>query len=45
MALSPTLLRLLRSGWLVAVLLVPALHMLIFDRGLGGDGWASFALL
>jgi hypothetical protein len=28
-----------------AVLLLVALHMLIFDRGLGGDGWASFAAL
>jgi hypothetical protein len=30
---------------LTAVLLLAALHMLIFDRGLGGDGWAGFALL
>jgi hypothetical protein len=30
---------------LLAVLLLAALHMLVFDRGLGGDGWASFAAL
>jgi hypothetical protein len=30
---------------LAAVLLLAALHMLIFDRGLGGDGWAGFATL
>lgn len=30
---------------LVTVLLLAALHMLVFDRGLGGDGWAGFALL
>lgn len=30
---------------LAAVLLLAALHMLAFDRGLGGDGWASFAAL
>jgi len=29
----------------VAVLLAVALHMLLFDRGLGGDGWAGFATL
>jgi|HubBroStandDraft_3_1064219.scaffolds.fasta_scaffold01409_7 hypothetical protein len=34
-----------RSGWLLAVLAASALHMLIFDRGLGGDGWAGFAVL
>jgi hypothetical protein len=34
-----------RSGWLLAVLAAAALHMLIFDRGLGGDGWAGFAVL
>src|SRR5947199_4190757 len=28
-----------------AVLLLAAFHMLAFDRGLGGDGWASFAAL
>jgi hypothetical protein len=27
------------------VLLAVALHMAVFDRGLGGDGWASFATL
>ncbi len=33
-----------RSRWpLAAVLATAALHMLVFDRGLGGDGWASFA--
>jgi len=37
--------RSLRSGWIAAALLFAALHMLIFDRGLGGDGWAGFALL
>lgn len=30
---------------LTVVLLLAALHMLVFDRGLGGDGWAGFALL
>src|ERR1044071_684039 len=30
---------------LVAVLAAVALHMLVFDRGLGGDGWAPFAAL
>lgn len=30
---------------LTAVLLLAGLHMLVFDRGLGGDGWAGFALL
>src|SRR4051812_11874644 len=35
----------LRSLRLAAVLLLTALHMLVFDRGLGGDGWASFAAL
>lgn len=30
---------------LAAVLLLAALHMLVFDRGLGGDGWAGFAAL
>jgi hypothetical protein len=30
---------------LALVLLLVALHMLVFDRGLGGDGWASFAAL
>ncbi len=33
------------SRRLAAVLLLAALHMLAFDRGLGGDGWASFAAL
>jgi len=33
-----------RWRWpLAAVLVVAAMHMLLFDRGLGGDGWASFA--
>ncbi len=27
------------------MLLAASLHMLVFDRGLGGDGWASFATL
>lgn len=35
----------LRFRPLPAVLLLAALHMLVFDRGLGGDGWASFATL
>src|SRR5215207_7766684 len=30
---------------LVAALAAVALHMLVFDRGLGGDGWAPFAAL
>lgn len=34
-----------RPYLLPAVLLLAALHMLVFDRGLGGDGWASFAAL
>jgi hypothetical protein len=34
-----------RFGPLTAVLLLAALHMLVFDRGLGGDGWAGFATL
>jgi hypothetical protein len=33
------------SHRLAAVLLLAALHMLAFDRGLGGDGWAGFAAL
>jgi hypothetical protein len=32
-------------GHLIVALLLAALHMLLFDRGLGGDGWAGFALL
>src|SRR5260370_11233510 len=43
MAVPPTSAR--RSGWLLAVLALAALHMLVFDRGLGGDGWAGFAVL
>jgi hypothetical protein len=36
----------LRRRWPLAVVLaLAALHMLVFDRGLGGDGWASFAAL
>ncbi|HEX7180624.1 MAG TPA: hypothetical protein VF756_02190 [Thermoanaerobaculia bacterium] len=31
--------------WIAAALLLAALHMAVFDRGLGGDGWAGFALL
>ncbi|HYG65180.1 MAG TPA: hypothetical protein VEL74_21545, partial [Thermoanaerobaculia bacterium] len=41
-------LRALRSppaALLGAVLVLAALHMLVFDRGLGGDGWAPFATL
>jgi len=35
-----------RRWWpLALVLALAALHMLVFDRGLGGDGWASFAAL
>jgi hypothetical protein len=34
-----------RLSPLAALLLAAALHMLVFDRGLGGDGWASFATL
>lgn len=33
------------SRTLAAVLVLAALHMLVFDRGLGGDGWASFMTL
>jgi hypothetical protein len=33
------------GGFTAAVLLLAALHMLVFDRSLGGDGWAGFALL
>jgi hypothetical protein len=29
----------------VAALLLAAFHMLVFDRGLGGDGWAGFGTL
>jgi MFS family permease len=29
----------------LVVLFLAALHMLVFDRGLGGDGWAGFATL
>jgi hypothetical protein len=32
-------------GLIIAVLLLAGLHMLVFDRGLGGDGWAGFSLL
>lgn len=33
-----------RRRWpLAAVLALAAVHMIVFDRGLGGDGWASFA--
>ncbi len=35
----------LLSQPLAALLLAAALHMLVFDRGLGGDGWATFAAL
>src|SRR5919106_3635506 len=31
--------------WVAAALALAALHMLSFDRGLGGDGWAGFSLL
>lgn len=31
--------------WLLAVLALVALHLVVFDRGLGGDGWATFAFL
>jgi hypothetical protein len=34
-----------RISPLAALLAAAALHMLVFDRGLGGDGWASFATL
>jgi hypothetical protein len=33
------------GGWTIAVLAVVALHLAVFDRGLGGDGWATFAFL
>src|SRR3954447_6227651 len=35
----------LRRNPLWVVLFLAALHMLVFDRGLGGDGWAGFATL
>lgn len=35
----------LRSRPILAVLVLSLLHMALFDRGLGGDGWAGFALL
>jgi 4-amino-4-deoxy-L-arabinose transferase-like glycosyltransferase len=35
----------LRLSPLAAVLILAGLHMALFDRGLGGDGWASFATL
>ena len=35
----------LRGNPLWVVLFLAALHMLVFDRGLGGDGWAGFATL
>lgn len=36
----------LRRSWCIAAaLLLAAVHMLAFDRGLGGDGWAGFVLL
>lgn len=35
----------IRKSPLLAVLLLAALHMLVFDRGLGGDGWAGFTTL
>src|SRR5947209_3680963 len=35
----------LRLTPLAVLLLLAGLHMLVFDRGLGGDGWASFAAL
>jgi hypothetical protein len=36
---------LLTSRSLAIVLLLVSIHMLVFDRGLGGDGWAGFATL
>ncbi|HET9210310.1 MAG TPA: hypothetical protein VFR03_07920 [Thermoanaerobaculia bacterium] len=35
----------IRRNPLAIALLLAALHMLAFDRGLGGDGWAGFATL
>jgi len=35
----------LRSAWIVLALALAGLHMAVFDRGLGGDGWAPFAAL
>jgi hypothetical protein len=35
----------IRRNPLRVVLFLAALHMLVFDRGLGGDGWAGFATL
>lgn len=31
--------------WIVLALALAGLHMVLFDRGLGGDGWAPFAAL
>ncbi len=33
------------GGWTLAALAAVALHLAVFDRGLGGDGWATFAFL
>jgi hypothetical protein len=33
------------GGWAIVALAAVALHLAVFDRGLGGDGWASFAFL
>ena len=36
---------LFRHPWVLLVLALAGLHMAVFDRGLGGDGWAPFAAL
>jgi 4-amino-4-deoxy-L-arabinose transferase-like glycosyltransferase len=33
------------GGWAVVALVAVAVHLAVFDRGLGGDGWATFAFL
>ena len=33
------------GGWTMAALAAVALHLALFDRGLGGDGWATFAFV
>lgn len=32
-------------GWPLLLVLAVVMHFLLFDRGLGGDGWATFAFL
>jgi hypothetical protein len=37
--------KLRRCPWILLVLVLAGLHMAVFNRGLGGDGWAPFAAL